>query len=109
MIEINIKPFKYIVTSLSKKLKSITLLPKNVIWSDTVEEDMDGPRAATNHGEFPTVIIGPRDAIKKKYTSGTISGVRVRTDRIEHVGTEVGLNKGVEDLSREWNEIVINQ
>ena len=66
-------------------------------------------RATTNHGEFPTVMIELRDSIKSKYTSGTISGVRVRTDRIEHVGTEVKLNASVGDLSKEWNEVTVQQ
>ena len=45
MIEINVTSIKYVVMSLSKKFNNFMLIPKNVIWSDTVEEDMDGLRA----------------------------------------------------------------
>ena len=66
-------------------------------------------RTTTNNGEFPTILIELEPNVKKSHSLERIYGVRVRTDYIEEVGTEVRLSKDVNELSREWNEITVHK
>ena len=66
-------------------------------------------RTTTNNGEFPTILIELEPTVKKSHSLERIDGVRVRTDHIEEVGTEIRLSKDVNELSREWNEITVHK
>jgi sporulation protein YlmC with PRC-barrel domain len=65
-------------------------------------------RTSANHGEFPTLLIELDPNIKKSRSLERIPSIRVRTDSIEEVGTEVRLSKDVDELSREWYEVTVH-
>ncbi len=66
-------------------------------------------RTTTNNGEFPTLLIELEPNIKKSHSLERTASIRVRTDYIEEVGTEVRLSKDVNELSREWNEVTVHK
>ena len=66
-------------------------------------------RTTTNNGEFSTLLIELESNIKTSHSLERTANIRVRTDRIEEVGTEVRLNKNVNELSKEWNEITVHK
>jgi len=66
-------------------------------------------RTTTNNGEFPTLLIELEPNIKNTLSLERTDSIRVRTDHIEDVGTEVRLSKDVNELSKEWNEITIHR
>ena len=66
-------------------------------------------RTTTYHGEFPTLLIEIEPNIKKSHSLGRTASIRVRTDHIEEIGTEVRLSKDVNELSKEWNEVTVHK
>jgi sporulation protein YlmC with PRC-barrel domain len=65
-------------------------------------------RTPTNNGEFPTLLIELEPDIKKSHSLERTVSIRVRTDSINEIGTDIRLNKDVDELSREWNEISVH-
>jgi len=66
-------------------------------------------RTTSDNGEFTTILVELNQDTKKRMSLEKIDCVRIKMDRVEEVGKEIKLDRQVEELSREWNEIILHR
>lgn len=83
--------------------KSVT--DKNRMPIGTVKD----VRTPSDNGEFTTLLVELTQDTKKRMALDKIDWVRIKIDRVEDVGQDIRLDRQVEELSREWTEIVLHR
>ncbi len=66
-------------------------------------------RTSSDSGEFPTILVELNQDTKKRSSLEKVDWVRIKIDRVDEVGQEIRLDKPVEELSKEWSEIILHR
>jgi sporulation protein YlmC with PRC-barrel domain len=66
-------------------------------------------RTSSGNGEFDTILVELDQTIKMKMSMGTVNYVRIKLDHVDEIGQEVRLDRTIEELGREWNEIILHR
>ncbi len=66
-------------------------------------------RTTSGSGEFATILVELDKDIKKKTSLDKVDWVRIKIDSVDEVGQDIRLDRPVEELSREWSEIILHR